>query len=191
MAYNTTATLDKLSCTDYMDFGKCQERFGQISWAKIDFNYLDIKLKVFKREGKKAEFRLRQNHTMGGAEFNQFIRQRYQLVLAADKILREQNLPSVLQSTLSKDREEQLKLLHNVIVDRPNRRICVTPLRYKVDNPETFYAQVPPFGRKGEEEKFQQSVYVIYKLEESVYPLDVMNSVYDKVIANQPICNVF
>ena len=88
--------------------------------------------------------------------------------------------------------EEQLKLVHKVIdlVDRPNRRICVTLLRYKVDNPDTSYAQVHLFGRKKEEENFQQIVYVNYKLDEFFYLLDVMNSVYDKVIANQPICNV-
>ena len=81
---------------------------------------------------------------MGEADFNQYIRQRNQLVVAADNFLREQNLPPVLQSTLSKDMEEQLKLVHEVIdvVDRPNRRICVPLLRYKVDNPETSYAQV-------------------------------------------------
>ena len=88
--------------------------------------------------------------------------------------------------------EEQLKLVHKVIdvVDCPNRMICVTLLRYKVDNPKTSYAQVRLFGRKKEEVKFQQIVYVNYKLDELVYLLDVMNSVYNKVIANQPICNV-
>ena len=98
----------------------------------------------------------------------------------------------VLQSTLSKEMEEQLKLVHKVIdvVDHPKRSICVTLLRYKADNPETSYAQVRLFGRNKQEEKFQQSVYVNYKLDEFVYLLDVMNSVYDKVIANQPICNV-
>ena len=87
--------------------------------------------------------------------------------------------------------EEQLKLVHKVIdvMDRPNRRICVTLLRYKADNPETSYAQVRLFGWK-KEEKFQHIVYVNYKLDEFVYLLDLMNSVYDKVIANQPICNV-
>ena len=65
----------------------------------------------------------------------------------------------------------------------------MTLLRYKVDNPETSYAQVRLFERMKEEEKFQQIVYVNYKLDEIVYLLDVMNSVYDKVIANQPICN--
>ena len=34
MAYNTTATLEKLSGTDYVDFGKCQGRFERISWSK-------------------------------------------------------------------------------------------------------------------------------------------------------------
>ena len=88
--------------------------------------------------------------------------------------------------------EEQLKLVHEVIdvVDCPNRKICVTLLRYKVDNPHTSYAQVRLFGRKTEKEKFQQIVYVNYKLDEFIYLLDVMNSVYDKVSANQPICNV-
>ena len=192
MAYNTTASLDKLACTDYVDFGKSQDRFGRFSWTKNDSNSLDNKLKVFKREEKNAEFRLRQNLSMGEADFNQFIRQGNQLVVAAENFLREQNLSSILQSTLSKDMEEQLKLVHKVIgvVDCPNRRICVTLLGYKANNPDTSYAQLRLFGRKTAEEKFQQIVYVNYKLDEFVYLLDVMNSVYDKVIANQPICNV-
>ena len=129
---------------------------------------------------------------MGEAEFNQFIRQRNQLVVAADNFLREENLSPVLQSTLCKDMEEQLKFVHKVIhvVDRPNRRICVTLLRYKVDNPETSYAQVRLFGRKKEKEKFQQIVFVNYRLDEFIYLLEIMNSVYDKVVAIQPICNV-
>ena len=73
MAYNTTETLDKLACTDYVDFDKCQDRFGRFSWSKNDSNYLDIKLKVFKIEDKNAETRLRQNLSMGEADFNQFI----------------------------------------------------------------------------------------------------------------------
>ena len=160
MAYNTTAYLDKLICTAYVDFGKISDRFGRFPWTKNDSNYLDIKLEVFKREDKKAEFRLRQNLSIGTADFKQFIRQRNQLVVAADNFLREENLSPVLQSTLTKDMEEQLKLVHKVIdvVDRSNRKICVTLLRYKVDNPETSYAQVRLFGRKKEEEKFQQIV---------------------------------
>ena len=68
LAYNTTASLDKLTCTDYVSFGKCQDRFGRLSWSKHDFNYLDVKLNVFRKDGKK-EFRLVQNLTMGEADF--------------------------------------------------------------------------------------------------------------------------
>ena len=88
--------------------------------------------------------------------------------------------------------EEQLKLVRKMIdvVDCPNRKICVTLLRYMLDNPKTSYAQIRVIGRKKEDEKFQQIVCVNYKFDEFVYLLDVMNSVYGKVIANQPLCNV-
>ena len=68
MAYNTTASLDKLTCTGYVDFGKCQDRFERLFWSKNDSNYLDIKLKVFRQDDKK-EFRLVQNLTMGKGSF--------------------------------------------------------------------------------------------------------------------------
>ena len=188
MAYNITASLDKLTCTDYVDFGKSLDRFGRFSWSKNDCNYLDMELKVFKREDKNAKLQQRQNFSMGEADFIQFIQQRNQLVVAADTFLGEQNLSPVLQSTLSKDLQEQVKLVHKVIdiVPCPNRRIRVTLLQYKVDKPETSFAQFRLFGLKKEEEKFQKNVYVNCKLDEFVCLLDIMNSVYDKVIANQP-----
>ena len=93
MAYNTTETLNKLACTNYVDFGKSQDRFGRSSWSKNDSNYLDIELKKFRTE-KNAEFRLRQNLSMGEADFSQFIRQRNQLVVAADNFLRERKVAS-------------------------------------------------------------------------------------------------
>ena len=176
MAYNTTASLDKLTCTDYVDFGKYQDRFGQLSWSKNDSSYLDVKLKVFKKDDKK-EFRLVQNLTMGEADFKKFMRLRNQLV-NAESFARE-NLMPVLIPTMSKDIDEQLKLAHKLVdvVDRERRKICVTLLRYNVDKPESSYAQVLLFARKKEDEKFQQVVYVKYKLEEFIYLLDVMNSV--------------
>ena len=75
MTYNTTATLDKLAGTNYVDFGKSQDRFGQISSSKKFFIYLDVKLK-------NEQFRLAQNLTMGEADFNQFIGLSNQLVVA-------------------------------------------------------------------------------------------------------------
>ena len=170
MAYNTTASLDKLTCTDYVDSGKCQDRFGQLSWSKNGSNYLDVKLKVFQKDDKK-ELRLVQNLTMGEADFNQFMRLRNQLVNAAENFAREETLTPVLIPTMSRDMDEQLKLAHKVfdVVDRTNRKICVTLLRYNVDKPENSYAQVRLFARKKEDENFQQVVYVNYELEEFIY----------------------
>ena len=191
MAYNTTASLDKLTCTDYVDFGNCQDRFGRFSWSKNDSNFLDVKLKVNRKDDRK-EFRLVQNLTMGEADFNQFIQLRNQLVNAAKNVANEEKFTPVLIPTMSKDMDEQLKLARKVVdvMDRANRKVCVTLLRYNVDKPNSCYAQVQQFVRKKEDEKFQQVVYVNYKLEDFINLLDVMNSVYDKVIINQPICNV-
>ena len=111
MAYNTTASLDKLTCTNYVSFSICQDRFGGFSWSKNDFNHLDVKLKVFRKDDKK-EFRLVQNLTMGEADFNQFMRLRNQLFNAAENVAREESLTPVLTPTMSKDMDEQLKLAH-------------------------------------------------------------------------------
>ena len=53
MADNLTASFDKLTCSDYVDFGKCQDRFGQFYGSENDSNYLDKKLKVFRKDDKK------------------------------------------------------------------------------------------------------------------------------------------
>ena len=156
-----------------------------------DSNYLDVKLKVFKKDDKKV-FRLVQNLTMGETNFNQFMRLRKELVNAAENFAGEEILTPVLIPMMSKDMEEKLKLAHKVVdvVNRANKMICVTLLRYNVDKLESSFAQVRIFARKKEDGKFQQVVYLNYKLEEFIYLLEVMNSVYDKIITNQHICNV-
>ena len=72
----------------------------------------------------------------------------------------------MLIPTISKNMDEQLKEAHKVIdvVDQANRKFCVTLLRYNVEKPEISYAQVQIFARM-EKEKFQQIVYVNFKLE--------------------------
>ena len=50
--------------------------------SKNSFDFLDVKLKVFKRDENK-QFRLAQNLTMEEADFNQFNRLRNQLAVAA------------------------------------------------------------------------------------------------------------
>ena len=179
MVYDTTASLDRLTCTNSVDSGKCQDRFGQFVWSK----YLDVKLKVFKNHDNN-EFRLIQILTMGEADFNQFKRLRNQLVIAAENYATEENLFPFVVPTLFRDMDERLILAHKVVdvVDRANRKISVTLLRYSVDKPESSYTQVRIFARKMEEEKFQQIVYVNYKLAEFVHLLHVMKYVFDKVI---------
>ena len=160
--------------------------------SKNDSNDSDIKLKVFEKDDNK-EFRLVQNLFMGEADFNQFMRLRNQLVNAAENFTGEETLTPEGRPTKSKDIDEQLKLAQKFddVVDGENKKICVTLLWYNVDKPESSYAQVRLFATKKEDEKFQQVVYVNYKLEEFIYLLDVMNSVSDKVITNQPISKVF
>ena len=34
MAYNTTASLDKLTCTDHVNFGKCTDGLGKLFWSE-------------------------------------------------------------------------------------------------------------------------------------------------------------
>ena len=159
MAYNTTAFLDSLACTAYVEFGKCQDRFRRLSWSKIYFAFMDVKLKAFEKDENK-EFRLAQNLTMGETDFNQFVRRRNQLVVAVRDFSKEENLPPVQVKLLAKDMEEQLKLAHKIveIVDRPHRKICVTMLRYNVEKPVTSYVQVRLFGRRKDEEKFNPIV---------------------------------
>ena len=126
---------------------------------------------------------------MGETEIGRFMRLRNQLVIGAENFGRDENLFPVLIPTISKDMEEQLELAHKVVdvVDGANREIWVTPLRYSADKPERFYAQVRFSARK---KKFQQNVYVNHKLEENIYLLYLMNSVHEKNITNQRICNV-
>ena len=125
-----------------------------------------MKLKVFKKDENKQS-RLAENLTLGEADYNQFIRVRNQLVVAASDFSKEGNLLTVQVKLLAKDMEEQPKLTHKVVgsFDRPHRKICVTMLRYNVEKPETSNVQVRLFGRRQEKEKSNQIVYVNYKLE--------------------------
>ena len=130
MAYNTTASLDKLLCTDYVDFSKCQEVLGQFSWFSSDSNSLDVNVKVVKKCDNKDFCRV-QNLTAGEIDFKQFLRLWNQLVVASERFKKEENLSLVQIPTISKDMDEELKLAHKVVdvLDRANGKICVTLLR--------------------------------------------------------------
>ena len=146
MAYNTTASLDELTCTDYVDIAKCQDMWT-IFLVQNDSHYLDIELKVLKRDDNR-DFCLTESLTIGEADFNQFMRLRDQLVSAAENFAREENFSLVPIPTKSKNMDEQLKLAHKLldIVDGANRKICVTLLRYNVEKPVISYAQFRLFA---------------------------------------------
>ena len=92
MDYNTTASLEKLTCTDYVDFGKCDDRFRHFFWSQKDSIYLDVKLKDFRKAGKNY-FQLVQYLTMGEADFKQFLRLRNQLVIQQKTLLERKTYP--------------------------------------------------------------------------------------------------
>ena len=152
---------------------------------------MDVKLKVFKRDENK-QIRLAQNLTKGEADFFQFIRLRNQLVVAVRDFCKEENMPTLQVKLLAKNMEEQLKLTHNVfeVGDRPHGKICMAMLRFNVEKPEISYVQVRLFGRRKDEEKFNRIVSVNYKLDEFIFLLDVMNSVFETVNADEPLCNL-
>ena len=115
---------------DYGDFGNFQDLFGWISWSKIDSKYLDVKLKVFKREDNR-DFCLVQNLTMGGANFNQFMRLRNQLVIAAEQFAREEHLSQCWHLQCPKTWINNSNWL--------TRKICFTLLRLKEGQSWRFF----------------------------------------------------
>ena len=158
MACNSSASLYKLTCTDYMDFGKCQHRRRQFFGSENDSLYLDIKLIAFGKFDNN-NFRTVQNLTKREADFNQFMRLKNQLGITVENFGREENLSWI--PTTSKDMFEQLKLAHKKVhvVDRANRNICnATLLWYSVDKTESSYSQVRLLASSKEDEKFDQIV---------------------------------
>ena len=138
-----------------------------------------------------TEFRLVQNLRKAEADLNQFMRLRNQLVTAAENFAREENLSPLLIPTLSKHMDEQLKLAKKVVdvVDRANKDLCDSAT-VQCGQAREFLCSSPIICKEKEDEKFQQIVYVKYKLEEVIYVTATMSSLYDTIITNQPICKV-
>ena len=122
---------------------------------------MDVKLKVFKKSDNK-ELQLVQILKMGETKFNQFLRLRNQLENTVENFAGEETLSPVMIPTITKDMDEHLKLAHKRVdvVDQPNRKNCVTLLRYNVDKAESSFAEVLLFARKKKDEKFEQIVYL-------------------------------
>ena len=82
---------------------------------------------------------------------------------------------------MSKDMDGLLNLVHKIVdvVDRTNKKICVTLVRYNVYETKKAYRQAQLFAGKEEDESFQQIVLVNYKLEEIIYLFHVVKAVTD------------
>ena len=129
---------------------------------------------------------------MSEGAFKQFRRLGNQLVVALDKFGREENLAPVLIPTLSKHMDEQDKLAHKAVEvsgSSKQKNLCDSAL-VKFRQARDFMAHVGFSARNKENEKFQQVVHVNYIVDEFIYLLDVMNSVYDKLITVKLICNI-
>ena len=75
---------------------------------------------------------------------------------------------------MSKGMDEQLKLAHKVfdVVDRSNRNICVTLLRYNVEKRKSSYAQVGIFAKKKGTRSFNKlSMWNINLKKSSIYSM--------------------
>ena len=55
MAHKTTAFLDKLTCTNYVDSGKCRDSFV-LFWSQSYFDYVNIKIKNLKTDDNRDFF---------------------------------------------------------------------------------------------------------------------------------------
>ena len=82
-----------------------------------------------------------ENPTIRETVFDRISRLRSQLGVCGEKQRIEENFSSKQILTMSKDNDKKLKLAHKVldVMDRPNRKTCVTLLRYNVDNPESSH----------------------------------------------------
>ena len=110
MAYNTTASLDKVTCTDHVVFRKNRFRLGRIFWSKADSYYLVGRPKVV-RKNDNRDFLLVRNQTIREADIHQFMRLKNNLVPATKTFGRDQNLSPLELTTIFNDLEDQLKLV--------------------------------------------------------------------------------
>ena len=112
-----TAAPEKLTCTDFVDFGKNEDRFARTSWSQVarnDNKYLEIQLKVFRRDDE-AEFCKHQQINEGESDFEHFLQLHNPKVVATGEISRKETLGLIETSPLSKDLEEQLRHVQKAI----------------------------------------------------------------------------
>ena len=200
--YGVTSSELKPDCTDFVDFGKRERnRFGRISWSKHSKNranteFLEIKLNLFKMD-QDGEIKDQQRLTISQSDFKDFVNKKNELHIAATNFATVQDLQlqPITIGPFARDMETQLKMAHKVyiVVQEPHRKICVTMLRYNVNNPKSSYVQIRLFVPQQNDKiaftklQFIQIACVNYILDEFMELLDVMDSARDKILNNQPL----
>ena len=170
MAQNSEASLNKLTCTDYVDFGKNQLKLLQRFWSGKDSNYFDVNFKFLKKDDTK-KFLLVQCFRTGEEDFNQFHWLRTQLVNGAENFAIQGNLSSVLKPTLSKDMDEQLKLVHKMLTQKTEqtRRFLWLCCGTMWPSQRNHKLNSNYFARNKEDDKFQQFFYMRKESEELIF----------------------
>ena len=113
-------------------------QFLMIFWSKNDSIYLDFKPKISKNDDN-SDVCLVLNLKTGEAKLEKIRQLRNQRAIAAENSGRKEILSPVLIPTMSKIVDQQLKLAYKAVdvVDRANRKKCVTLLRYNVETPKS------------------------------------------------------
>ena len=104
MSYNTTIfwTSSHVPNLSHLENGMTEmDNF----LVQIDSKYLDVNYKMFKGDDNK-DFRLLKNLKMEKTDFNQFMRLRNQLAIAAENFGTGENLSPLLIPTMSKDTDD-------------------------------------------------------------------------------------
>ena len=88
------------------------------------------------------------------------------------------------------DEQTKLNLIDFDLLERLKREICILLLQGNVEKPCNSYAPARFIGRKKSGNKFQQFVYVSYKLKYIKHLFKEISSLCDEVFGNQPFRNV-
>ena len=185
LAYGTTASMDKLVCTNCVDFPKCQETLGQILVQKL-LQLFGCKLQKFQKSRQERVLRGTKCHN-GRSRLQSISEITNSAKSWSKKRLRRRAVDSSADWKMSEVLVGQLKLAHKAVdvMDQPIKTFCLNVLRYNMDKPLRSYADVRISARIKEEEEFQRSVYVYYSFDELIYVIDIMKSLFEKNTANQ------
>ena len=155
-----------------------------------DSNYLDIKLKVFKRK-KRCRISTEKIFYNGRSWFQSVYLTKKSTSCCSrqfsqrTKVDASSSIYTVQRHGGATEACSQKKWRCGL----PKQKDLCGTVAIQGREPRILLCSILSNRTEGGGRKIQQFVYVNSKFDEFVYLLDVMKSVYDKVIANQPPCN--